>query len=138
MITSRKIEDLHPAVAKLCRQFIIDCSVQGIKILITSTYRDIAAQDALYAQGRTTPGHKVTNARGGYSYHNYKCAYDFVPLVNGKAQWDSIALFRRCGEIGKALGLEWAGDWKFFRELAHFQYTGGLTLAELRTGKQLT
>lgn len=27
------------------------------------------------------------------------------------------------------------GDWKTFRELAHFQYTNGLTLAELQSGR---
>ena len=32
------------------------------------------------------------------------------------------------GQLGKKIGLEWAGDWTSFREFPHFQLTGGLTL----------
>lgn len=134
MINSRNIDDLNPHVAKLCRQFLDKCKAEGIDILITSTYRDAESQNALYAQGRTTPGKRVTNAKAGQSYHNYRCAFDFVPLRHGKPQWQDIALFKHCGEIGKALGLQYAGDWVRFKEYAHLQWTGGLTLAQLRAG----
>ena len=138
MINSRKIEDLHPYVAKLCRAFIAACKKEGIDILITSTWRDNEAQNALFAQGRTKPGKKVTNAKAGQSFHNYKLAFDFVPIVNGKAQWNDLRTFKRAGEIGKRLGLEWAGDWKSFREYAHLQFTEGLTLKDLRAGKKIS
>lgn len=137
MINSRKIEDLHPKVAALCRQFIAECAKHGIDVLITSTYRDAESQDALYAQGRTAPGKKVTNAKAGQSFHNYRCAFDFVPIVNGKADWANAKTFHRCGEIAEAVGLEWAGRWKKFNELAHCQFTNGLSLAELKSGKSI-
>jgi len=137
MINSRKVEDLHPKVADLCRKFINACYKEGINVLITSTYRDHESQDALYAQGRTTPGRKVTNARAGSSWHNWRCAFDFVPIVNGKAMWDDHRTFMRCGEIAESVGLEWAGRWKSMKELAHCQWTGGLTLADLQAGKKL-
>ena len=136
MINSRKIEDLHPYVAKLCRAFVAACKKDGIDILITSTWRDNESQNALFAQGRTKPGKIVTNARGGSSFHNYKLAFDFVPIVNGKAQWNDVRTFKRAGEIGKQVGLDWAGDWKNFKEFAHLQWTGGLSLAQLRAGKK--
>jgi peptidoglycan L-alanyl-D-glutamate endopeptidase CwlK len=136
MINSRKIEDLHPYVAKLCRAFVAACKKDGIDILITSTWRDNAAQNALYAQGRTKPGKKVTNAKAGQSFHNYKLAFDFVPIVNGKAQWNDLATFKRAGAIGERLGLDWAGRWVSFKELAHLQWSGGLSLAQLRAGKK--
>jgi len=137
MINSRKIEDLLPIVDKKCRLFIAECRKQGIDILITSTYRDNASQNALYAQGRTQPGKIVTNAQAGQSYHNYRCAFDFVPIINGKAQWDDLYTFKECGTIAESVGLEWAGRWKTFKELAHCQYTGGLSLADLRAGKTI-
>lgn len=137
MINSRKLDDLHPHVAKLCQAFLDACAVEGIDVLITSTYRDAESQDALYAQGRTAPGAKVTNAKAGQSWHNWRCAFDFVPLVNGKAQWNDAATFTRCGEIAESVGLEWAGRWKSFKELAHCQFTGGLTLADFQAGKTL-
>lgn len=71
MINSRKLEDLNPRVKMLCAQFIASCAKQNIDILITSTYRDGESQDALYAQGRTLAGNKVTNAKGGQSFHNW-------------------------------------------------------------------
>lgn len=137
MINSRKIEDLHPHVAKLCKEFIAKCDEAGIDVLITSTYRDHESQAALYAQGRTAPGKKVTNAKPGQSWHNWRVAFDFVPVVNGKAQWNDLKTFEKCGIIAESLGLEWAGRWKTFRESAHIQYTGGLTLKDFQAGKTL-
>jgi peptidoglycan LD-endopeptidase CwlK len=132
MINSRKIDDLTPTVATQCRQFIAACKAQGIDILITSTYRDYAQQTALYAQGRTAPGRIVTNAKAGQSAHNFRVAFDFVPLVNGKPAWDNDKLISKCGAIGEQYGLEWAGRWHTFRELLHFQNLQGSTLEQLR------
>lgn len=137
MINSRDLKDLLPPVQVKANAFIDACKKQGIDILITSTLRDIESQNALYAQGRSAPGNIVTNARGGQSFHNFACAFDFVPLVNGKPNWNDLALFRKCGEIGESLGLEWAGRWHSFPELAHMQYTGGLTLGDLQNGKRV-
>jgi peptidoglycan L-alanyl-D-glutamate endopeptidase CwlK len=137
MVNSRNLTDLNPRVAALCSEFINRCKAQNIDILITSTYRDAESQNALYAQGRTTPGKKVTNAKGGQSFHNWKVAFDFCPLVNGKPNWTDTALYEKCGKIAEELGLEWAGRWVKFKELAHCQYTNGLTLADFQSGKTL-
>lgn len=137
MKNSRDLKDLLPVVAAKCDAFISTCKAQGIDVLITSTLRDNESQDALYAQGRTTAGNIVTNAKAGQSFHNYGCAFDFVPLVNGKAMWNDSKLFERCGVIAESCGLEWAGRWKSFKELAHCQYTGGLTIKDLQAGKAI-
>jgi len=138
MINSRKLEDLNPKVAKLCNEFINKCREHGIDVLITSTYRDAASQTALYEQGRTKPGAIVTNAKAGQSFHNWKVAFDFVPIVNGKCQWANKELFATCGNIAESVGLEWAGRWSGkFKETAHCQYTGGLSLSDFQKGKTL-
>lgn len=137
MINSRSLSDLNPKVAALCSEFINSCKKHNIDVIITSTYRDTESQNALYAQGRTAPGKKVTNAKGGQSFHNWKVAFDFCPLVNGKPNWSDVALYTKCGEIAESVGLEWAGRWKTFKELAHCQYTGGLTLHDFQQGKTL-
>lgn len=138
MINSRDLNDLLPVVKKKVEKFIELCHKEGIDILVTSTYRDFASQDALYAQGRTTPGKKVTNAKAGQSFHNWKCAVDIVPLRNGKPVWgtagEDAKLWDRVGQLGELAGLEWAGRWKTFKEFAHFQYTGGFNLAQLNSG----
>lgn len=141
MINSRKLEDLHPKVRPMVEEFIEKCKDNGIDLLVTSTYRDFESQNALYAQGRTLPGKKVTNAKAGQSWHNWRCAVDIVPLRNGKPVWSTSGadweLWEKVAEIGESVGLEWAGRWKTFKEFAHFQYTGGLTLADFQAGKTL-
>ena len=115
-----------------------ECKMSGIDILITSTYRDKESQEALYAKGRTAPGNIVTNARGGQSFHNWRVAFDTVPIVNGKPVWDDNQLWLSIGHIGTVCGLEWAGKWKKFKEMPHFQFTGGLTLKDFQAGKTLS
>jgi peptidoglycan L-alanyl-D-glutamate endopeptidase CwlK len=105
---------------------------------VTQGLRTFAEQDALYAVGRTkAPIGKqyiVTNARGGQSWHNFGLAFDIVVLDSvGKFDWDaSHPGWRKAAELGKSVGLEWGGDWKGFKDRPHFQYTGGLTLAQCR------
>jgi peptidoglycan L-alanyl-D-glutamate endopeptidase CwlK len=121
----------------MCSEFINRCKAEGIDVIITSTYRDAESQNKLYAQGRTEPGKKVTNAKAGQSFHNWRVAFDFVPIVGGKAIWNDDALWAKCGEIAEGVGLEWAGRWTKFKETAHCQYTGGLSLADFQAGKTL-
>lgn len=137
MIASRQLSDLHPKVMQMAMEFVKRCKEVGIDVIITSTYRDYESQNALYAQGRTTAGKRVTNAKGGYSMHNFKCAFDFAPLKNGKIDWQDTKLFDRCGAIGKEVGLEWGGDFSSFPDKPHLQYTGGLTMEQLRNGAKI-
>lgn len=142
MLNSRDIKDLHPKVQAMATAFIAKCKANGIDVLITSTYRDFESQQALYDQGRSIAskarGEKiVTNAKAGQSFHNWRVAFDFVPIVRGKACWNDLSVFERCGAIAESVGLEWAGRWKTFKELAHCQYTGGLKLADFQSGKTL-
>ena len=136
MINSRNLNDLHPKVAVIARMFVDRCRAKGIDVLIYSTYRDNESQAELYAQGRTKPGRKVTNAKPGQSWHNWRCALDFVPMFQGKPQWNDTSLYEQCGEIAESIGFEWAGRWKRFREFPHIQYTGGNTLAQFQNGTQ--
>jgi peptidoglycan L-alanyl-D-glutamate endopeptidase CwlK len=138
MINSRSLDDLAPLVKQRAQAFLDAAKAKGIDLLVTSTYRDNESQDALYAQGRTTPGNIVTRARAGQSWHNWRCALDVVPIVNGKAIWGDQAIWKQVGEIGKSCGLEWAGDWVTFKEYPHFQYTGGLTISQLQQGAKIT
>lgn len=141
MINSRSLDDLHHVVADKARRFLDRCEEAGIDILVTSTYRDSESQAALYAQGRGRPGKRVTNAKPGQSYHNWQVAFDVVPLRNGKPVWGTTGpdklLWEKIGAIGESVGLEWAGRWTRFPEYAHFQFTGGLTLADFQSGRHL-
>lgn len=131
----KDITQLLPKVQQMTNLFLSKCKEKGIEVTLTSTYRSIADQDALYAQGRITQGNVVTNAKGGQSMHNWKCAVDFAPVVNGSIPWNNKALFAKVGAIGKECGFEWGGDWTSFLDLPHLQYTAGYSLADFQTGK---
>ena len=138
MINSRDIKELLPPARSRAERFLALAKAAGVDLIVTSTYRDAASQDALYAQGRTKPGRIVTNAKAGQSWHNWRCALDVVPVRNGKPVWDAKdPIWQEVGKLGKQAELEWAGDWKRFKEFPHFQYTGGLTLAQLQAGAKI-
>ncbi len=137
--------------------FIVTCTRRDADAQ-NALYAKGRTREQLDAAGLThvqpAPGRIVTNAKGGDSYHQYDCAFDGVPLRHGKPVWgttgdgidddpaddatDDLELWQRVGAIAEACGLEWAGRWKGrLREMAHFQYTGGLTLADFRAGQRL-
>ena len=86
-------------------------------------------------------GLTVTNAMPGWSYHNYGCAVDVVPLRYGKPVWGDtgadLVLWMQVGKIGESCGLEWAWRWRDNKELAHFQWTGGKTIVQLVNGERI-
>jgi peptidoglycan L-alanyl-D-glutamate endopeptidase CwlK len=149
LINSRKLDDLHPNVRVKAELFERECEDKlEIDLLIISTYRDAESQDKLYAVGRTIKGANprpskpmgdtVTGRRGGDSLHNYRVAFDFVPLRNGKALWNDAELFRKCGMIAESMGLEWSGRWKGkMRETGHCQYTEGYDIEWFKDGNTL-
>jgi peptidoglycan L-alanyl-D-glutamate endopeptidase CwlK len=135
MVNSRKLEDLHPVVLELCRKHIEACRKRGVDIIVTNTLRDAEYQAYLYSQGRTRPGNIVTNMKE-IGPHAFGLAYDVVPVVKGKAVWINSRLWKIVGEEGMKLGLVWGGKWKSIVDMPHFEYTEGLTAAQLRAGKR--
>ena len=105
-MASRSLSDLNPIVKAKAEHFLAACKREGLDILIYCTYRSGAEQEVLYEQGRATPGKIVTNARAGQSWHNWRCAFDFVPLVAGKPAWNDKALYLKAGVIAESVGLE--------------------------------
>jgi peptidoglycan L-alanyl-D-glutamate endopeptidase CwlK len=123
-------KELFPLVQRKLQEHRGLCKKHGITFSVTSTYRSVGAQNALYAQGRTKPGNIVTNAKGGQSFHNWRVAYDVVPVINGKISWSNEAIFSAIGYFGKKCGLEWGGDFGNIKDLPHFQLTLGYTFQD--------
>jgi len=146
-INSRNIDDLHPAVARGCREWLRRMAQAGfMSVGISATFRDNIHQDWLFAQGRTRPGNIVTNARGGQSIHNFRLAFDFFRNINGQAFADRTPEERRFwdtgGRIWREMGGVWGGDWQGFVDRPHCEFigrsgAGGLTLAQLQAGRRL-
>ena len=140
--TLERIKLLHPKLrAEVSTIYDEICEALSGKAMCRFAYtlRTFAEQNALYAQGRTKPGAKITNAKGGQSYHNYGLAIDIVFLVGNAASWDTKTDFDNDGKsdwqevvaIFKRHGWEWGGDWKF-TDMPHFQKTLGKSIADLQ------
>jgi peptidoglycan L-alanyl-D-glutamate endopeptidase CwlK len=130
-MSSRSIDDLHPLFQSRAREFLIAAKAAGLDVLLYCGYRSREEQDELYAQGRTKLGKIVTNARAGFSAHNYGLAFDAVPIVYGKPAWDDHAAWETYGNVAASVGLEWAGTWQSFKEFPHVQMPNWKSVAGL-------
>lgn len=129
---NRDPNDLYPYFHDLIIPAVELCQKQGMAIYIFEGYRTYQRSDWLYAQGRTRPGNIVTNARGGFSAHNFGFAVDLV--FDGDSRdgiqwsWDGDYHHTKYSQVAKtvlgaAKGIEWAGNWVHFKETPHFQLT---------------
>ena len=118
--SERNIATLLPEVQPLARALIENAAAIGICIKALSGTRSYDEQNALYEQGRSQPGRIVTNARGGYSNHNFGIAFDIGVFESGRYLDESPA-YKAVGALGMKLGLEWGGNWKTIQDEPHFQ-----------------
>lgn len=94
------------------------CRYYGIPIRITEGKRSWFRQAQLYAQGRFTSGPIVTNAAPGTSVHEFGRAFDVA--IMGPRPYEP-ELMGYVGQIGRALGLKWGGDFKSIDDKPHFE-----------------
>ena len=118
--SEKTIASLLPEVQPIARALVQKAALSGIKIKVISGLRTYAEQDALYAQGRTKPGNIVTNAKGGYSNHNFGIAFD-IGVFEGSQYLGESSKYQAVGVLGMDLGLEWGGNWKTIVDQPHFQ-----------------
>jgi len=136
--SERNLATLHPEIQKRVATFISAAknmaSQRDLDVRIISALRTFAEQDAIYAQGRTLPGRIVTNARAGYSNHNFGLAFD-IGIFKGKEYIDDHAFYDELGSLGESLGLEWGGRWKKLVDKPHYQFrpawATGMTESEM-------
>lgn len=114
---------LNEARTEFARRLKIFCQLledNGLNMKITCLYRSDIEQNKLYAQGRTKPGKRVTNARAWQSPHNWKLAADFVFLKpNGGITYEGN--WKLFGRLAKQAGLTWGGGWLRFRDRPHVE-----------------
>ncbi len=118
--SEKAIATLLPEVHPYARALVFKAAAAGITIKILSGLRTFEEQDALHAQGRTKPGNIVTNARGGFSNHNFGIAFD-VGVFEGNKYLGESPKYNAVGALGVEIGLEWGGNWKTIKDAPHFQ-----------------
>lgn len=107
----------------------------NVQVKIICGTRSYAEQDALYAQGRTKKGTRVTNAKAGQSWHNFGLAFDFgVFSADGKKYLGSGNQYNKLGALAHSVdGLEWGGDWTSLVDLPHIQLKKFSSVSQART-----
>jgi D-alanyl-D-alanine carboxypeptidase len=123
---------IHPGFLEKCLNMNAFLLSIGKKYVATQGFRTYAEQDALYQQGRTTPGSIVTHARGGKSLHNFGLAIDFVSdrqlgVPGVQPGWDKSdfeALIGACMAYGVYSGAA-------FHDFPHVQLMAAPPLARL-------
>lgn len=141
--SEKTIGTLQPEVQPYARALVLKAAALGITIKVISGLRTYEEQDELYAQGRTKRGRRVTNARGGYSNHNFGIAFD-IGVFDGSSYVPESPKYKAVGALGVELGLEWGGNWKTIKDEPHFQlrptWAAEMSeremLAELRSRKE--
>lgn len=113
-----------PYVKYLAQKLIAESKKAGIPIIVTATMRDAEYQLKCYNNG--------TSKTKLIGPHAFGLAFDVC--INSKTDAYNAAKLKQVGAIGKKLGLTWGGDWKSIVDLPHFEYTAGLTDAQLRAG----
>jgi peptidoglycan LD-endopeptidase CwlK len=116
---------IYPPLREKMFDLAAACRARGADYFAISGYRSPEEQAKLYFQGRTTPGKIVTNAKPGFSAHQYGIAVDWcrdADLDRRGLQPDwSLAAYEILAEEAERLGLEAALRWKRFREGPHVQ-----------------
>jgi peptidoglycan L-alanyl-D-glutamate endopeptidase CwlK len=127
------IASLHLQAQETARIFLAAFASQPYTVRLISGVRTYAEQNALYAQGRTRPGKKVTNARGGQSNHNFGIAWDIGIFSDGKYLPES-PIYKQAAPVALAAttGLEWGGNWITIQDKPHYQLLTNRTISEVR------
>lgn len=115
----KDFDHLYPDFRNKCTKTIEQANTETegkfpgfVKWVLFEGFRSQARQAYLYAQGRSRPGSKVTNAQTS-PYHNRGIAADIVWLdAQGDPHWDGKSeMWAVLGHCARANGLEWGGDW---------------------------
>jgi peptidoglycan LD-endopeptidase CwlK len=139
--SERLVSGLHESVQPLAQKLIEAAAQEGINITLVQGNRTNAEQDAIYAQGRTTPGPIVSNTKGGESWHNFGLAFDVAIISSGpKPPAGKVtfppdkAIWQRLGALGQQLGMTWGGGFSTLADYGHFEFHPGITKDQARAG----
>lgn len=128
------LKGVHPKLAQVITEAI---KTSPVDFTITEGLRTTQRQQDLFAQGRTKPGIKVTNADGVKNKSNHQSksdgyghAVDLYPYFDGSVQVNhpqTISKLQKISEHIKAaakrlnINVVWGGDWRSPYDPPHFE-----------------
>lgn len=134
--TLGRIQLMHPKLRADLLNDYLDINMKlpkGVRLRFSQTFRTFKEQDDLFNKRP-----KVTNAKGGQSFHNYGLAFDIVILLDSKgdgsfstASWNVDKYWMAVVNHFKSKGWFWGGDFKNFKDNPHFEKTFGYSCRDL-------
>src|SRR5882672_9742231 len=119
-----RLDLVHPELKRrvFAMDKILEPDLSGIYFLVAQGLRTWAEQEAIWAVGRTLPGKRVTDARGGHSAHNFGYAVDLCPEdMDGHPDWNiKHSTWQRMLAVGLEVGLAEGCAWRSFPDNPHF------------------
>ena len=122
------IAGLDKDTAFKARQFISNLWLLGIDILLLSGYRTLPEQWELRKKYLLHNGGLA--AKPGYSWHNFRRAFDFIEVIDGNIDWTMKNLQHFITAI-RNVGLKAGAD---FSDYDHAQNSIGQNLADYQKG----
>lgn len=124
-----KLAGVHPELAGKVQQILSAMAILGHPMMVTAGYRTVQEQTALYAQGRTAPGHIVTQCDGIAHPSRHQAdprdgfgrAVDCCFVVDGAPSWAESCPWDLYGAMAEALRLHWGGHFTSFRDRPHVE-----------------
>lgn len=123
---SRDFKHAHPVLVERFKKIAEDYAKEfpGRCLIVTCTYRSLAEQKRLYAQGRAAPGNIVTNCDGvnKRSKHNVfpTRAIDCAVSDGGKVIWGEEVYWPLL-PLARKYGLVSGGEWSKFPDWPHLE-----------------
>jgi peptidoglycan L-alanyl-D-glutamate endopeptidase CwlK len=126
---------LYPPFLAALQSLLDAAHGRGADFFVVSGFRTYAEQSALYFQGRTSAGTKVTNAQAGQSPHNFGIAADLCRDADANRAGlqpdyrpEEYEILR---ELAPKYGLVWGGSWEKFPDRPHVQMPNYITATQL-------
>lgn len=118
--SERNIATLLPKAQEVARRWLKAATSRarelGVEVRIIDGNRTYAEQDKLYAKRP-----RVTNAKGGQSWHNFGLAFDFG-VFKGTSYLGNSPHYKTLGALAKNIpGTTWGGTWTKLVDEPHIQ-----------------
>jgi len=121
-----KLDTIYPPLLKAVQGVLTQMAAEGHPMRICQGVRTTEEQQKLWQQGRTTPGKIITNADGVKKKSNHQvredgwghavdCCFTTGDPFGESQPW------ARFGELVRAAGLKWGGDWVSFKDRPHVE-----------------
>jgi peptidoglycan L-alanyl-D-glutamate endopeptidase CwlK len=112
-----RLAAVHPELSRRIHQL---ADMLSFPIMVVQGLRTYAQQEALFAQGRTTPGPIVTNAHAFQTAHCFMYAVDVAPSDGFSIDWTGKdAKWQELLAKAPSCGLAEGAEWRSFPDLPH-------------------